>query len=112
MEPVVASSALSDVPMNCATKPVPDQEKRGLAGSLVSTRPNQRTPEATTPADVGGAPASASAPDPASPPAPVPAAPPVPEPSACSPDDDPQAMAEAAKAVTAAMTRREARVDF
>ena len=50
-EPVIASSAVSDVPENRATNPVPDHAKRGCAGlDVVSTRPSQRTPAATTPA--------------------------------------------------------------
>ena len=37
------------MPEKRATNPVPDQEKRGCAGSVVmSTRPNHRTPAATT----------------------------------------------------------------
>src|SRR3954452_23423104 len=49
--PEIASSALSAVPENFAANPVPDQAKRGCAGfEVVSTRPNQRTPAATTPA--------------------------------------------------------------
>ena len=75
-DPLSASWAASDVPEKRATNPLPDQEKRGWAGiEVVSTRPNQRTPAATTPAggctglfastegvpeSTGGKPASAS----------------------------------------------------
>src|SRR4051812_28731252 len=78
--PVTATCIDSDVPEKRATNPVPDQAKRGRAESVVvSTRPNQRTPAATTPATGGGGPpASAPASSPASPPAPDPDAPPSP----------------------------------
>src|SRR5690349_12450134 len=52
--PPMVSVADSDVPWKRATKPLPDQEKRGCAASdAVSTRPIQRTPAATTPAGGG-----------------------------------------------------------
>ena len=50
-EPVTASCAVSDVPEKRATNPLPDQAKRGWSAiEVVSTRPSQRTPAATTPA--------------------------------------------------------------
>src|SRR6185295_14664919 len=113
MAPVVASCALSDVPMKRATNPVPDQAKRGFVGSVVSTRPTQRTPAATTSTGGGGAPAVPPAPDPAVPPAPDPAAPPAPEPPsslACSPPDEPQPAAGAISATT--IKGRQARVSL
>ena len=52
--PLIARAADSDVPSNRATNPLPDQENRGCVGSdVVSTRPIQRTPSATTPAGGG-----------------------------------------------------------
>src|SRR5665213_2251086 len=61
----------SPVPESCAMKPVPDQEKRGPAALAVSTRPNQRTPAATTPAGGTAAPASVPPPSPEAPPTPI-----------------------------------------
>src|SRR5215471_14532454 len=82
----------SEVPEKRATKPLPDQAKRGRAGSVVaSTRPNHRTPAAITP-EWGAAPASppAAPPAPAAPPPPAPGAPPLPAiPAASAPPPDP-----------------------
>src|SRR5437773_3850388 len=53
LAPLIDSCAASDVPLNRATKPVPDQAKHGWSALVRSTRPSQRTPAATTPAGGG-----------------------------------------------------------
>src|SRR5688572_15862605 len=73
--PVLFRLAASAVPEKRATKPVPDHAKRGCAGFVTSTRPNQRTPAASRPV-AGAPPPVPPGPAPADPPAP-PLAPPV-----------------------------------